>query len=188
MKEATKMFFRVCIFSVLITLCLSFNLFNSKKIKPKEDGRSMIFPPTTPTRTQFICGIGIPVEDLAYESVTSGYVLKAEYFLPTKAEELHYDYLKPMSMNGRKVRSLNETDPFFRKKPEKRSVILDTMKDRHNDLSKYRWLIYKAVETISERAGQEGKVCMLRAICEYAESPFHFESGLLAEIFHIILT
>lgn len=137
---------------------------------------------------QFICGIGIPVEDLAYESVTSGYVLKAEYFLPTKAEELHYDYLKPMSMNGRKVRSLNETDPFFRKTIGSKNDILGNMKDRHNDMSKYRWLIYKAVETISERAGHGGKVCMLRAICEYAESHFHFESGFLAEIFHIILT
>lgn len=137
---------------------------------------------------QFICGIGIPVEDLAYESVTSGYVLKAEYFLPTKSEELHYDYLKPMSMNGRKVRSLNETDPFFRKTIPAQSVILSNIKDRHNDLSKYRWLIYKALETLSQRTGQEGKVCMLRAICEYAESPFHFESGFLAEILHIILT
>lgn len=120
--------------------------------------------------------------------MTSGYVLKAEYFLPTKAEELHYDYLKPMSMNGRKIRALNETDPFFRKPPISRSVMLDNIKERHNDMSKYRWLIYKAVETMSIRAGQEGKSCMLRAICEYAESPFHFESGLLSEIFHIILT
>lgn len=30
---------------------------------------------------QLICGIGIPV-DLEYESVTIGYVLKSEYFLP----------------------------------------------------------------------------------------------------------
>lgn len=123
------------------------------------------------------------MEDLAYESVTSGYVLKAEYFLPTKAEEIRYDYLKPMSMHGRRVRSLNGTDPFFR-----RTVILNNTKDRQNDLSKYRWLVYKALETLSERTGDVGKVCVLRAICEYADTPFHFESGFLSEILHIVLT
>lgn len=43
--------------------------------------RFLLFPPTSPTRVQIIGGIGIPVE-LDYESVTLGYVLKAEYYLP----------------------------------------------------------------------------------------------------------
>ncbi|KAG4071209.1 hypothetical protein HA402_008944 [Bradysia odoriphaga] len=47
----------------------------------KRSKRFLIFPPTSPTRMQLICGIGIPV-DLEYESVTIGYVLKSEYLLP----------------------------------------------------------------------------------------------------------
>ncbi|XP_055699337.1 uncharacterized protein LOC129799467 [Phlebotomus papatasi] len=49
--------------------------------------RFLIFPPTAPTRHQFIFGIGIPL-DLESIAVTTGYVFKAQYFLPTKPEDL----------------------------------------------------------------------------------------------------
>lgn len=48
--------------------------------------RFLIVPPTAPTRHQFIAGIGIPV-DLQDVAITSGYVFKAQYFLPTQASD-----------------------------------------------------------------------------------------------------
>ncbi|XP_055683530.1 uncharacterized protein LOC129790177 [Lutzomyia longipalpis] len=53
----------------------------------EREKRFIIFPPTSPTRHQFIFGIGIPL-DLDSIAVTTGYVFKAQYFLPTKPEQL----------------------------------------------------------------------------------------------------
>ncbi|XP_055678114.1 uncharacterized protein LOC129786887 [Lutzomyia longipalpis] len=50
------------------------------------DRRFLIVPPTAPTRHQFIAGIGIPV-DLQSVAITSGYVFKAQYFLPTQGSD-----------------------------------------------------------------------------------------------------
>ncbi|XP_049288508.1 uncharacterized protein LOC125766522 [Anopheles funestus] len=46
----------------------------------------LIVPETAPTRHQLISGIGIPVG--TPESITSGWVMKAQYFLPTKVDDL----------------------------------------------------------------------------------------------------
>ncbi|ETN58821.1 hypothetical protein AND_009591 [Anopheles darlingi] len=46
----------------------------------------LIVPETAPTRHQLISGIGIPVG--TPESITSGWVIKAQYFLPTKVDDL----------------------------------------------------------------------------------------------------
>ncbi|XP_062554105.1 uncharacterized protein LOC134219400 [Armigeres subalbatus] len=57
------------------------------------EGRYLIFPPTAPTRHQLISGIGIPLG--TPEAVTSGWVLKAQYFLPTEV-----NHLKPNNVQG----------------------------------------------------------------------------------------
>lgn len=62
-------------------------------INAHSDGRMLIFPPTSPTRHQLISGIGIPLG--TPESVTSGWVFKAQYFLPTTV-----DNLKPIYVEG----------------------------------------------------------------------------------------
>ncbi|XP_052863184.1 uncharacterized protein LOC128269820 [Anopheles cruzii] len=46
----------------------------------------LIVPETSPTRHQLISGIGIPVG--TPESITSGWVIKAQYYLPTKVDDL----------------------------------------------------------------------------------------------------
>ncbi|XP_055842072.1 uncharacterized protein LOC129909124 isoform X2 [Episyrphus balteatus] len=153
------------------------------------EGRTLIFPPTTPTRLQFICGIGIPVEDLHFESITSGYVLKAEYFLPTNATQLHKDYLKPQTIHRRSIldeyddAEITEIDQSFGFNSTK-----NLFQNRPNDLSTYRWTIYKAMETLGDRMGLVGRACVLKSICEAASAPFHHASGILAEIAHIIMT
>jgi hypothetical protein len=41
----------------------------------------LVVPPTSPTRHQLICGIGIPLPGID-EAVTLGWTMKAQYFLP----------------------------------------------------------------------------------------------------------
>ncbi|GAB0088586.1 uncharacterized protein DMENIID0001_030430 [Sergentomyia squamirostris] len=48
--------------------------------------RFLIVPPTAPTRHQFIAGIGIPV-DVKSIDIISGYVFKAQYYLPTQGSD-----------------------------------------------------------------------------------------------------
>lgn len=70
--------------------------------------RFLIVPPTAPTRHQLIWGIGIPV-GLEDESVTSGWVLKAQYFLPTSVNDLKPQLFFGM-MNKRGQRSTEENN------------------------------------------------------------------------------
>ncbi|XP_001359679.3 uncharacterized protein [Drosophila pseudoobscura] len=128
----------------------------------KRFSRSLIFPPTSPTRVQFIGGIGIPVEGLHFESVTSGYVLKAEYFLPTNSTEITRVYLKPQAITGRG--------------------------DESNYGALYRWIVYRGIEMVIANAGLPGRGCLLRLICEHAALPLSHESGLLGEVLDIVLT
>ncbi|KAH8382210.1 hypothetical protein KR009_002356, partial [Drosophila setifemur] len=130
----------------------------------KRFSRSLIFPPTSPTRVQFIGGIGIPVENLHFESVTSGYVLKAEYFLPTNSTEITRVYLKPMDITGR----------------------IDTESNTYGAV--YRWIFYRGIEMVIENMGFPGRSCLLRLICEHAALPLTHESGLLGELLDIVLT
>ncbi|XP_058838185.1 uncharacterized protein LOC131693927 [Topomyia yanbarensis] len=71
-------------------------LVGSSSLDETEQGRvwlgakpNLIFPPTSPTRHQLIAGIGIPVQ--SHVSVTVGWVLKAQYFLPTTVDQLRPD-------------------------------------------------------------------------------------------------
>lgn len=130
--------------------------------------RSLIFPATSPTRVQFIGGIGIPVEDLHFESVTSGYVLKAEYFLPTEAKEITHVYLNPQPITARKQQ--------------------EQMKEEYHFGSIYRWVIYRGIEMVLQNMHLPGRSCLLRVICDHATQPLTHESGLLGELLHIVLT
>lgn len=53
--------------------------------------RFLIVPPTAPTRHQLIWGVGIPL-DYADYSVTTGYTLKGQYFLPTSIDQIRPDF------------------------------------------------------------------------------------------------
>lgn len=134
----------------------------------KRFSRSLLFPATSPTRVQFIGGIGIPVEDLHFESVTSGYVLKTEYFLPTTADEITRVYLKPQPITAREH--------------------MGHMEDASGMGSMYRWVIYRGIEMVLHNINMPGRSCLLRVICEHAALPLGHESGLLGELLHIVLT
>jgi hypothetical protein len=56
------------------------------------------------------------------------------------------------------------------------------------DTSSTRWLMYDGLAQLLISKGLEGRPCVLRAICDAAETPFTHYSGLFGEIFHIIFT
>ena len=56
------------------------------------------------------------------------------------------------------------------------------------DTSGSRWLMYDGLAKLLVSKGLDGRPCVLRAICEAAETQFTHYSGLFGEIFHIIFT
>ncbi|KAH8307638.1 hypothetical protein KR044_006410 [Drosophila immigrans] len=125
---------------------------------------TMIYPELAPTPVTFLCAFGIPVEDLAFETVISGYALRMQYFLPNNASQLTRIYLKPQPLTDRRY------------------------KDSNNLGSMYRWIIYRGIEMVLQHLGLPGHSCLLRVICEHAALPLTHESGLLGELLDIVLT
>lgn len=61
-------------------------------------------------------------------------------------------------------------------------------KEQLMDTSGTRWLLYDGMGRMLSGKGFEGRHCVLRTICEAAESKFGFHGGLFGQLFHIILT
>ncbi|KAJ6644587.1 hypothetical protein Bhyg_09556 [Pseudolycoriella hygida] len=94
----------------VILLCgLSMSITNadSKRFK-----RFLIFPASAPTRMQLIAGIGIPV-DLEYESVTIGYVLKSQYFLPDNTSTILHFLQEPFEPLTRPIERRRRNIPLI---------------------------------------------------------------------------
>ncbi|XP_023159804.1 uncharacterized protein LOC111592040 [Drosophila hydei] len=124
---------------------------------------TMIYPKIAPSPVTFLCAVGIPVGDLPYETVVSGYALRMQYFLPNNASETTSIYLKPQPITDRR--------------------------NNKNELASiYRWILYNGIEMILENMNLPGHSCLLRLICDHAALPLSHESGLLGEVLHIILT
>lgn len=51
-----------------------------------------------------------------------------------------------------------------------------------------RWIAYKALQETLDKKGMHGRACVLRSICEAADTQFSHHSGLLGELFHIMFT
>lgn len=127
--------------------------------------------------------------DLEPESLTSGYVLKAQYFLPYNTSQLRptrlardVDHVK-VDKYGQayasddveaKVKSVGEVSP----QPEDDPA--------HHDDDDVRLAIYQELEHILYNNNIDGRQCVMRAICEASRLYFANESGLLGEIFHVL--
>uniref|UniRef100_A0A1B0AIA5 Uncharacterized protein n=1 Tax=Glossina pallidipes TaxID=7398 RepID=A0A1B0AIA5_GLOPL len=149
----------------------------------------LIFPPTSPTRTQWLAGIGIPLEDLEYEALTTGYVLKAEYFLPYNVEQLKQQ--TPLPITVRKLNNQKSRSKHFLIAVDElpvNSTVTASSRANQNYRSSYRWAMYKGFEILTQRLGLGGRDCVMKSICEVAEAPFHYYNGLFAELFYILLT
>ncbi|XP_063219661.1 uncharacterized protein LOC134529444 [Bacillus rossius redtenbacheri] len=51
----------------------------------------------------------------------------------------------------------------------------------------HRGVIYRSLESALSRKGVDGRACVLRSICEAAETPLHHD-GLIGELLHTVLT
>lgn len=137
------------IFSTFFFLVIIVQVNGSAWAQRRRASRSMIYPELAPTPVTFLCAIGIPVEDLAFETLVSGYALRMQYFLPTNASQVTRIYLTPQQITDRRYR-----------KPSKLNLG-----------SIYRWIIYRAIEMILQNMGLAGHSCLLRVICEHASHP-----------------
>ena len=104
--------------------------------------------------------------------------MRTQFFTPYLAEHFRQTEFRPIPLGGSRDRRDTNSSQY------------DTryLENKERDIPNFRWLLYKELEGILNRKGEIGHVCILRAICEYGEGEFHYESGLLGEILHIILT
>ncbi|SPP76430.1 Hypothetical predicted protein [Drosophila guanche] len=147
----------------------------------------LIFPRANPTRMQMIIGFGIPVEDLKIESVLTGYVLKAHYYLPYSAKQLRVKDVHDIT-----ARKLPANATIFQKVMQKTDEELGVsswdMEENVQALATYRWSVYEAFQALAIRMNLHGRECILKSICESAAAPFDDRNGLLGELLHILLT
>lgn len=136
---------------------------------------------------QMIAGFGIPVEGLKVESVVTGYVLKAQYYLPYSAKQLRVKDVHEIS-----ARRLPDNATIFEKilQQSEEQVDLDPniLEEDMQALGSYRWSVYEAFTALAIRMKLNGRVCVLKSICESAAAPFDDRNGLLGEVLHILLT
>ncbi|XP_022216907.2 uncharacterized protein LOC111070562 [Drosophila obscura] len=147
----------------------------------------LIFPRADPTRLEMIVGFGIPVEDLKIESVVTGYVFKAQYYLPYSARQLRIK-----NIHGINERELPANATIFQKIMQKTDEELGVtswdMDENVQALASYRWTVYEAFQALAIRMNLQGRECILKSICESAAAPFDERNGLLGELLHILLT
>ncbi|KAH8373962.1 hypothetical protein KR200_004897 [Drosophila serrata] len=147
----------------------------------------LIYPRGNPTRLQMIAGFGIPVEDLKTEHVVTGYVMKADYVLPHSAKQLRVKNVHEIT-----ARRLPQNATIFEKilQQSEEQVGLDPniLQEDLQALGSYRWSVYEAFTALAIRMKLNGRVCVLKSICESAAAPFDDRNGLLGEVLHILLT
>lgn len=148
------------------------------------DKRFLLFPRQAPTRLQFIGGFGIPLP-LERESVTTGYVLRGQYYLPYNATQLYPDFAGTNPIT--KLALASGTQLWKRSIVEKHEGEFKVLEESPIQ-DRSRQFFYDAVITTMEAKGLPGKPCLLRAICESARHTFGYHSGVLGEILHILLS
>ncbi|KAH8244094.1 hypothetical protein KR032_000725, partial [Drosophila birchii] len=114
----------------------------------------------------FIAGIGIP-SDLDYESLTVGYVLKAEFYLPYNESVFRQNPLFP-----------EYKKKSFKSVAEKQTIIKDD----------FRWKIYDIIERGLNSFGYNGHTCLLQIICEVKKNRFVHDFSTAAQILFLFLS
>lgn len=64
----------------------------------------------------------------------------------------------------------------------------NALEEELSDTSGSRWLMYDGLGKLLSSKGLQGRPCVLRGICEAAETKFTHHSGLFGELLHIIFT
>ncbi|XP_043650166.1 uncharacterized protein LOC122618098 [Drosophila teissieri] len=147
----------------------------------------LIYPRSNPTRLQMIAGFGIPAEGLKVESVITGYVLKAQYYLPYSVKQLRTKDVHEIS-ESRLLQNASIFDKVMQMSEQKLGLDPDMLQEDLQALGSYRWSVYEAFTALAIRMKLNGRVCVLKSICESAAAPFDDRNGLLGEVLHILLT
>ncbi|CAG9806015.1 unnamed protein product [Chironomus riparius] len=128
---------------------------------------------------KFIAGIGTPI-DISPESMTVGYVLKAQYFLPYNESHLY-----PTRFEKRDI--VDDHRRFMTYDTTKSGI--DEYSDENESLNdNARWSIYQILSLQLQKSFKvDGMKCIQKYICEATQSSFSYKSGLLGEILHILL-
>ncbi|XP_034935143.1 uncharacterized protein [Chelonus insularis] len=158
-------FIHCCTIYILTILLFSVDLTFSKKNYDVEvllrNKRYLLFPNPleSETKVQVLFGLGLPMEGEV--STILGYVLKCNYNLPYNSSAITHPYIRYQR---------------------------DAIRSEHNHVRPMsRWEFYRLLESALETLGS-GKACLLRAICEAAQTSFDESNGLLGELLHVILT
>ncbi|XP_052844636.1 uncharacterized protein LOC128257603 [Drosophila gunungcola] len=147
----------------------------------------LIYPRANPTRIQMIVGFGVPVEDLKVESVVTGYVLKAHYYLPYSVKQLRTKDVHKISAR-RLPQNATIFDKVMQMSEQKLGLDPNILEEDLQAWGSYRWSVYEAFTALAIRMKLNGRVCVLKSICESATAPFDDRNGLLGEVLHILLT
>ncbi|KAI9576629.1 hypothetical protein GQX74_010611 [Glossina fuscipes] len=117
--------------------------------------------------SKFIGGIGIPT-DLTYESLTIGYVLKAEFWLPWNSTVFYENPYLPQ------YKKISYSQRHFKRDIDHKTTL--------------RWNIYqKLIETLNSY-GYKGQECILKAICEANAVAFRRDYSMFDELMHIFFS
>ncbi|XP_048504844.1 uncharacterized protein LOC110117057 [Athalia rosae] len=160
----------IAVIAATMICCRAIDQFSIKDLLRRK--RHLVFPDPldSETKVQVLFGLGLPMEGEI--SMTLGYVLKCNYDLPYNVSDF--------------------TDPYVRYERSVRNNLLPSENatvqvQRTSKGTTSRWTIYGILEEAMERFGG-GRVCLLRAVCEAAETPFNEDHGLLGELLHVLLT
>lgn len=99
-----------------------------------------------------------------------------------------------VELNGKLDIDSNFDDETFDDEFDEEKIILlnedfpKADKDVLVDTSGTRWLMYDGLARLLQSKGLEGRQCVLRSICEAAETKFTHHSGIFGELFHILFT
>lgn len=129
---------------------------------------------------KFIAGVGIPI-DIASESITVGYVFKAQYFLPYNETQLY-----PTRFRKRDVKEYHRY--FMAHDIAKQESPFNIQNYSEFFYDNIRWAFYRILKfQLQKFMKVDGMQCIQKFICEASQSPFTYKSGLLSEILHILL-
>uniref|UniRef100_A0A1B0GC94 Uncharacterized protein n=1 Tax=Glossina morsitans morsitans TaxID=37546 RepID=A0A1B0GC94_GLOMM len=117
--------------------------------------------------SSFIGGIGIPT-DLTYESLTIGYVLKAEFWLPWNSTVFYENPYLPQ------YKQISYSRRHFKRDMDHKTTL--------------RWDIYQTLIETLNGYGYKGQECVLKAICEANAVPFRRDYSVFDELMHIFFS
>lgn len=155
--------FFVLITSVISVLPLKLNETESVHHREK---RSLIF--NYGGLTKIVLGIGCPI-DFAPPKPNKGNVVFGWNF--------QAQFQDPQTV----ITPLNALSGLSRKFEERKKRFIENGGDGS------RQLVYSGLERMLDNHGRNGKACLLRSICEAAETSLR-HNGLIGELLHIFLT